>query len=169
MTATDHTPAVAAGRRQQGRRRPRLVTAAATIAGFVGVTALGGGVEMLLYPHGNQFVPGAWLADMPLIDSLVLPGLVLGGGFGVGGIVTTYGLLRRPRWRTLDRLQRRTGRHWSWLATLALGVGLATWVLLEVALIPQRSPIEVLYAALAAALVVLPLQRSVREHLTETS
>ena len=42
-------------------------------------------------------------------------------------------------------------------------------MLLEVAFIPQRSPIEVLYAALAAALVVLPLQRSVRDHLTETS
>ena len=168
MTATDDT-AVAAGRRQQGRRRPWLVTATATAAGFVGVTAFGGGVEMLLFPHGNQFVPGAWLADVPLIDSWVLPGLVLGVGFGVGGIATTYGLLRRPRWRALDGVQRRTGRQWSWLATLALGTGLAGWVLLEVAFIPQRSPIELLYAALAAALVVLPLQRSVREHLAQTS
>lgn len=169
MTATDDTAAVAPGRRQQGRRRPRLVTATAAAAGFVGVTALGGGVEMLLFPRGNQFVPGAWLADVPLIDSWVLPGLVLGVGFGVGGVVTAYGLLRRPRWRAADRLQRRTGRHWSWLAALALGAGLAGWVLLEVAFIPQRSPIELLYAALAAALIVLPLQRSVREHLTQTS
>lgn len=77
---------------------------------------------MLLFPQGNAFVPGAWLDGVPVGDSWVLPGLVLGGVFGVGGVV-------------------------------------------ELALIPQRSLIEVLYAALAIGLVVLPLGRRAREHL----
>jgi hypothetical protein len=159
---TADRPAVA---RRRDDRRPRLVVAAAGVAGFVGVTALGGGIEMLLFPRGNEFVPGAWLDGVPLVDSWVVPGLVLGGVFGIGGLAVTYGLLRRPRWRALDGLERRSGRHWSWLATVGLGAGLAAWVLVEVVLIPQRSAIETMCAALAAVLIVLPLQRSVRGHL----
>jgi hypothetical protein len=146
-------------------RRPWPVTATAAMAGFVGVTAVGGGVEMLRFPHGNQFVPGAWLDGIPVIGSWVVPGLVLGGVFGGGGLATAYGLLRRPRWRACDSLERWSGRHWSWLASVGLGTGLAAWVAVEVALIPQRSPIEAFYTALAAGLVVLPLQRRSREHL----
>lgn len=149
--------------------RPRLVSAAAAATGFVGATAVGGGIEMLLFPAGNGYVPGAWLNGIPLIDSWVLPGLVLGVGFGVGGVVTAYGLLRRPAWRAARRLEQRSGRHWSWLGTLALGVGLQAWVALEMAVISQRSPLEALYAGLGFAMVALPLTPSVQRYLSVTA
>jgi hypothetical protein len=60
---------------------------------FLGVTALGGGVEMVVFRAGNSHLPCAWLDSIPLVDSWPVPGLVLGLGFGVGLLVTAYALL----------------------------------------------------------------------------
>lgn len=135
---------------------------------FVGVTAVGGGVEMWLYPDGNEFVRTEWLHDLPLVDTWRLPGLVLGLGLGVGSLVAAFGLLRRPRWRMLAPVQRVTGRHWSWAATALVGIALGGWILLEVVLLPQRSTIEALYGALAAGLVGLCSTASLRRSLALT-
>lgn len=62
---------------------------------FVGVTAVAGGAEMILFPHGNVF-------------------------------------------------------------------GLAGWILIEIVLIPERSAIEALYAAIAGGLLVLCAMPSFR-------
>ncbi|MFY1633153.1 hypothetical protein ACN27F_07675 [Solwaraspora sp. WMMB335] len=144
---------------------PWTVKVAAGSLFFLGVTAVGGGAEMWLYPHGNDFVPGEWLHDLPLIDTWRLPGLVLGVGLGLGSLITAFGLLRRPRWRRLAPVERLTGRHWSWAATGLSGIALGGWILLEVVLLPQRSMIEVLYGALAAGLVGLCSTASLRRSL----
>lgn len=57
--------------------------------------------------------------------------------------------------RVLSRAERVTGRHWSWAATGLMGAGLAGRILLEVALVPERSTIEAIYGAIAAGLLVL--------------
>ena len=142
-------------------KRPFTGKAAIGALGFVGVTAVAGGFEMLAFPEGNVFVKQEWLDDLPVSDYR-LPGLVLGVGLGVGSLVTAYGLLRRPEWRRLAGLERATGRHWSWSATAATGAGLAGWILLEVVLIPERSAIEALYGALAAGLLGVCATRSFR-------
>ncbi|WJK35081.1 hypothetical protein [Solwaraspora sp. WMMA2065] len=150
------------------RSRPWTVRVAAGLLIFVGVTAVGGGVEMWLYPYGNEFVRTEWLRDLPLIDTWRLPGLVLGAGLGLGSLVSAFGLLRRPRWRWLAPVQRVTGRHWSWAATGVSGIALGGWILLEVVLLPQRSIIEALYGILAAGLVGLCSTASLRRSLALT-
>lgn len=132
-----------------------LTTRIATGAlSFVGATAIAGGVEMVLFPNGNVFVKEEWLDALPVSDYR-LPGVVLGLGLGLGSLVAAVGVHRRPRWRTLVRIERATGLHWSWSATGLIGAGLAAWILLEVALIPERSAIEALYGAIAAGLLIL--------------
>lgn len=144
--------------------RPATERTAIGMLGVVGTTAAAGGVELLLYPHGNAYVEPEWLEDLPVADYR-LPGLLLSGVVGGSSLVAAYGLVRRPRWRWLAPLERRTGRHWSWTATGLAGVGLAVWIGVEVALLPERSPIEALYAALAGGLIALPLTRSFRRSL----
>ncbi len=148
-----------------GPQRPLSNKAAVGVLGFVGVTAVAGGFEMLVFPTGNVFVKEAWLDDLPVSDYR-LPGLVLGLGLGVGSLVTAYGLVRRPAWRWLRSVERATGRHWAWTGTVGIGAGLAGWILLEVALIPERSAIEALYGALAVGLLAVSATRSFRTALS---
>lgn len=65
-------------------QRPRTVMVELVLLGFLAVTAIGGGLEMLLFPQGNPFVKAAWLDSVP-VDDWVIPGLILGVGFGLLG------------------------------------------------------------------------------------
>ena len=138
-------------------RQPLPVKLAIGLLGFLGVTALGGGVELTFGILGTDQFPADWLDRIPLIDSWVLPGLVLGIGFGLGSLLVGYGLLRRPRWPWLAGFERLTGHHWSWAATVLIGLGHIGWILLEVAYLPALSPLELLYGGIGVALVLLPL------------
>jgi hypothetical protein len=146
-------------------RRPRLATTITAILAFLGITAVGGGAEMLLYPAGNAFLPARWLDDIPLVDSWLVPGLVLGLGFGVGSLLTAFGVLRRPRWRPAAGVERLTGQHWSWSATVVLGVAMIAWIALEAAYLPARSWLEVVYGLTGIALAALPWFPAVRRYL----
>ncbi len=139
-------------------------TIAAGALGFVGLTAVAGGVEMVLFPEGNVFVKQEWLDSLP-VESYRLPGVVLGAGIGVGSLVTVFGLRRRPHWSLLGGVERVTRLHWSWAGTGLMGASLAGWILLEVALIPERSAIEALYGAIAAGLLGLTASPSFRQAL----
>lgn len=151
--------------RAAGTRRPIVVRLIIGLLVFLGVTALGGGFEMILFPEGNDFLPAEWLGGLPLVDSWLIPGLVLGIGFGAGSLITAYGVSRRPRWGWLDFAERAGGPAWPWLATLLIGVGLDVWILLELIYLPARSWLEVVYGLIGAALTLLPLSPAVRDHL----
>ncbi len=150
------------------RSRPVAVWVICGLLTFLGLTALGGGGEMLLVPDGNQFVPGEWLDGIPLIDSWIVPGLVLGVIFGIGSLLTAAGLIWRPHWGPLRLAENWTGRHWAWVATLLLGVGLVVWIGLEVILIPERNVIEAVYGTVAVALIALVSTPRVRDYLART-
>jgi hypothetical protein len=141
--------------------RPAATWTTAGVLAFLGVSAAAGGVAML----SGYAAPDAWLDAIPLIDSWVLPGLVLAAGFGAGSLLTAWGVVRRPRWRLLRPLERRTGHHWSWTATLLIGLGQLAWIGLELAYLPEMSALQAVYGATGAALAVLPLTRPVRADL----
>lgn len=159
-------PGAPGGSRANARiRRPLAVIAAVVALAFLGLTALGGGIEMLAFPHGNRFVKAEWLDHIPLLDTWVVPGLVLGVVFGLGSFAVGFGLLRKPDWPWLAWLSRRSGKHWSWAATIMMGFALLAWLLLELLLIPERSVIEAVYSAVGVLLIVAPLLASARQYL----
>ena len=149
-------------------RRPVALIVVSAMTAFLGLTAVAGGTEMVAFRSGNSFLPPAWLDRLPLVDSWLGPGLVLGLGFGVGALVATYGLLRRPRWRLTAPVERLTGQHWSWVASVLLGIGLVVWIALEVIYLPDRSWLELVYGLLGMLLAALPWSRPVRADLRVT-
>lgn len=157
-------------------RRPPPVVATISVLGFLGVTAVGGGVELVVFRRGGPYTPSEWLERIPVLDTFLVPGIVLGAGFGAGSLATAYGMLRQPSSGPLRRLETRTGRHWSWGATVGLGGAFALWLLTELTLLggpagrepDDRVAASVTYAvfgSVAAALLTLPQLRSVRAHL----
>jgi len=144
--------------------RPRTVAAILTLLVFLGVTATAGGIGML---SGIDALapPDAWLDDVPVIHSWLIPGLVLGIGFGVGSLFTAYGMFRRMTIHRLTALQSVTHHHWSWIATILIGTGQALWISLELVYLPDPSFLQAVYLPVGLALFALPLTRSARAHL----
>ncbi|GAA2626223.1 hypothetical protein [Paractinoplanes durhamensis] len=109
----------------------------AGVLSFLGVTAVGGGVAILV----GATPPSSWLDNVPLISGWTIPGLVLALGFGAGSLLVTWGVLR--------------GLRWSRAAVLLDGLGLVVWIALEIAYLPQTSWLQWLYAAAGLALLLL--------------
>lgn len=67
---------------------------------------------------------------------------------------------------TLLAFQGLTGHHWSWIGSVALGLGLVAWILAELWLLPdQLWALQGLYLAVGAAIVGLACSPQVRARL----
>jgi hypothetical protein len=129
------------------------------VLAFLGVSAVPGSL-VLLVPAWTP--PRSWLDDVPLITSWLIPGLVLGIGFGLGSLVAAWGVWKGPRLGAFAGIERVVRHHWSWVATLALGIGQVTWISLELAYLPDPSPLQAIFGTVGLTLCVLPLVPSVR-------
>jgi hypothetical protein len=138
------------------------VWTAVGVLAFLGISAIAGGVAMVL-DVGTP--PDDWLERIPVIDTWMVPGLVLVVGFGFGSLLSGYGMLRRPRWAWLHPVERLTRHHWSWAATVLIGLGQIAWIVVELVYLPEPSALQVVYGGVGAALLLLALLPAVRRHL----
>lgn len=161
-------------------RRPTSVKWTVGILTFLGITALGGGIEMLLFYEGNEYLPADMLERIPF-ETFIVPGLVLGIVFGVGSLFVAWGMWRRPDFAGLRWLERSTERHWSWAGVVLIGVGFTMWMITEISMLgtpwaQAEASGEMmawilygLYGATAISLLVLPQLKPVREYMTRHS
>lgn len=146
-------------------RRPTTVVGVFGLLLILGVGAVGGGTALVIGVEGAR-PPDAYLNDLPLITNWVIPGLILAIGFGLGSLLTAYGVWRRPQWEWAQRLVAFTRHHWAWLATLLLGVGQMVWIIIELVSIPF-SFLMPTFGLVGLALSLLPLTPSCRRYLAE--
>jgi hypothetical protein len=144
--------------------RPFPVVVILTLLIALGMGAVGGGWAMTFGIEGESIMSDEYLDALPLVDSWVIPGLVLLIGFGLGSLLAAYGVWRRPRWSWLAGLEQITGHHWSWLATILIGAGQVVWITLELVSIPF-SVLMAVFGPLGLALALLPLTPSARLYL----
>ena len=116
-------------------------TATISLTGFVGITAVLGGMELITGFPVEQ--PPEWLEGTPF-SSYVVPGIALTAVVGGSALAALALALRDdPRWP---------------VASGAAGTVLVGWITAEVVLLAQPDPpstIEVAYSGLGAVLVSL--------------
>lgn len=156
---------VAVSTRLRAAHRSGLVRLTLVFLFFLGVSALAGGIALVFGGASGMQPPPEWLDAIPLVRSWFIPGLVLGLGFGVGSLVAGFGVFSRPRWPRLAGLEALTGHHWSWLATILLGVGHVIWIGLELVYLPEYSVLQAVYGPVGLALAVLPFTAPVSRYL----
>lgn len=133
---------------------------------------------MLIFREGNRYLPAEFLDQIPLIESFVLPGLVLALIFGVGSLILAWGVSGRPAIEWLKGIESWTGHHWSWAGLVALGIAFTTWMVVEIALLgppwDSDTPADAaaawilygIYGATAVALLVVPQLPAIKDHLS---
>jgi hypothetical protein len=107
---------------------------------LLGIGALAGGVALVAKPDGSVMqMPERLLAGSPFPDFFV-PGLILGGLFGVGSVVVTVIGLRR--WRIAPFL------------AFAIGCGQMIWIVVELAIMKELSVLHPIYFGLGLVIAV---------------
>lgn len=115
-----------------------------------GLSGLAGGFGLIADPSGAALgIPLEWLRGSPFTDYLV-PGIVLLTVLGIGPLIAAWGL--------------RTKRPWSVPGALLIGVTLLVWIGVEIAVVGYQPepPLQLVYAALGVAIVVLSRLPSVQ-------
>lgn len=130
---------------------PGVLRALIFVLAVQGMSGLAGGFSLISDPTGAAIgLPLEWLRGSPFSDYFV-PGLVLFTALGVGPLVVAWAL-----W---------TDRSWSLRAALLIGVALLVWIGVEITVIGYQSdpPLQLVYGALGAAIVVLSTLPPVRD------
>ena len=128
---------------------------------LLGTGGLYGGIAMLIDPTGGLLQLTEVLPLLPVSD-YILPGLFLLVAMGLAPIALAYGLLARPDWSCAQALSGWSRHHWAWTGTLALGVTLATWLIVQGLLIGFNWPIQYITAADGLLIMLLALTPAVR-------
>ena len=124
-------------------RRMSLAIAASVFEVILGIGALGGGLALMLGPHGEILpLPMSLLKGAPF-DSYFEPGLILFTVLGVGPLAVARLAWRRQRWAPL--------------LTLGVGVALVIWMAVEIAIIGYANdpPLQPIYLGLGVAIVLV--------------
>jgi hypothetical protein len=104
---------------------------AAGLLVWLGIGALAGGAALVAAPDGSVMqMPLSWLAGSPFADFFV-PGLILGGLFGIGSLAVAVLGLRHLRVAPF--------------LAFAIGVGMMIWIVVELAIIKGVSILHPLY------------------------
>jgi hypothetical protein len=132
----------------QQQDRPLTLWALIATVGVLGVSGLAGGGQFILAPSGRLIsISPTLLAGSPF-ESYLVPGLVLFSILGVFPLVVVYGLYRRKRW--------------AWPATIAVGVALVVWVLVEGVVIGFGKRLQYPHLVQGVVIVGLAVLPSVR-------
>jgi hypothetical protein len=152
----------------QGNARPFTVWVLILLQFLLGLGALAGGAVFLLAPDGSLIqMPLSSLRYTPFSDFAV-PGMLLFTFVGIYPVAIAYSLWRRPAWRWPDVLNPFKRMHWSWAGSLAAGVIVIIWIIVEVLLIRGVAFLHILYIAWGGVLILLTLLPDVRRYLARS-
>lgn len=131
---------------------------------FLSTGGFYGGILMLTDPSGSSLQMDSVLPQL-LVPDYTLPGFFLLIVMGLTPLFLTFDLLARPKWIPLPILFH---HYRAWTMTLALGMALMLWLVLQAFLIGFQWPIQYVTAVNCLLIIVLALMPQVRNHFVIT-
>ena len=123
--------------------RPRYAWIAAGLEVFTAVGAIPVGLLFLSDPTGASVgLTHGWIERTPF-GSYIVPGLYLVAVNGLAMLVAAWLIVRR-----------RAAAPWL---TGMLGIGLVIWILVQVAVLPELSSLQAVFAAVGLALIAVSI------------
>lgn len=144
--------------------RPPAVRALVVLHAVLGVGAIGGGLTLIADPSGGRMAMPLAVLDGTPFSSFLVPGLILFLVLGVVPVLTGLALWFRPDVALFSAVEDRTKLHVALLASVAVGVALVIWIVVQGAMIGMASPLQWSYLVLGFVIVGLSARGNVRRH-----
>lgn len=150
--------------RHQFHWPPGPVTALAVLLGLLVIGALQGGLAMVTNPIDPLGMSPDFLDGTPVADYF-WPGMFL-LGVAVASVVTVVGLLFPWKWDWANRIEGFVGYRWPWIGSIAIGVVLLSFEIIELFMVPFHPVMHPLLIAASIAIVLLAVTPSTRHYLS---
>lgn len=116
-----------------------LARALTTLCLFIGLTAIAGGVELVLFRDGASWLPPLSVLEGTPFRDFAVPGGLLFCFVGVPNLVAAVAVLRR--------------RRWSGVGAIVAGGAISIWIAAELTLLRAPTATEAIYLGLGLATV----------------
>ncbi len=136
---------------------------------FMIFLALGGAVGAYYFlsdPSGTSIGMQKELALLP-VPNYTLPGIFLLVVMTITPLFLTVGLIAKPEIPLLRTLFRFAPYHWSWTGSVALGIILIVWLVVEAYFIGVTAPIQYVTALNGILILILPFVPAIRKYYQE--
>lgn len=131
---------------------------------LLGVGAVVSGAMLVAAPDGHLLQMPLHMLQYSPFPNFLIPGVILTTLLGIYPLVVAHSLWKRPAWRWPDVINPFKRNHWSWAGSLAAGVIVVIWIIVEVIMLRSVGFLHVLYFVWGFALILLTLAPGVRRH-----
>lgn len=120
---------------ESSRSKPAALTILIATELIFAILGFGSAFGMLSSPSGKGMGLSQDLLENTPVGDFTLVGLFFLAFYGVLPTVAVYGLITKKRWRWTDVVNKWTGQHWAWTASVALGIVLLLWIVVELSML----------------------------------
>lgn len=130
----------------------------------LGIGAIFGGLGLVIDPSGELIKMPISLLEYSPFSNFLIPGIILLVMLGILPLVVSYGLIRKPHWELVTKLNLFPEKHWAWTYSLYIGFILIIWITVQVYLIKQIAMVHVVYIFLGLIIQATTLLPSVQNY-----
>lgn len=146
--------------------RPAALKALIVTEAIFAFLGFASGFLLLLSPSGKAMGLSLDLLENTPVGDFALVGLFFIAFYGLLPSLAVYGLLTKKRLRLTESLDRWTGQHWAWTASVAEGLIMLLWIGVELVLLGFLSGVggvlQVIITCLGLLILGLAARPSVR-------
>lgn len=136
------------------------------LLGFLSAGAFYGGIGLIIKPDGSLFQMPVSLLEGSVFSSFFVPGIILMIMFGILPVLSIIGLIRRPDYMLLRRINLLSDHHPAWTFSIYIGFGLIIWINVQTLIFNSVAIIHTVYSSLGILIVCVallpPLRNSYR-------
>ncbi len=148
-----------------GSRRPLALRSLIALLVFQGLTALGGGLAFIAEPNGALVgIKRSVLQNTP-VGSFLIPGLLLAIPLGLVPLLIARDIAHNWRHPWAARVELLIGVSVGWAGSLAVGLGLIVWIVVEYLMIDYHW-LQAVMGVVGVAITALTLLPSIRRRFT---
>lgn len=130
------------------------------VLGFLAVSALGGGIILMISPDGELIgLPLSEFKNLPF-DSFLIPGIILFFVLGVIPALLIIALLKKPESKIAEAFNIYKDMHWSWTFCIYIAFALIGWIHIELIFLAGKvhwlQTVYMFYAILMLIIALLP-------------
>jgi hypothetical protein len=150
------------------KSRPVAVYVLVALEALLAFLGFFSGISFLTSPSGESHGMDTTVLEGTPVGDFTLVGLFFVIAYGILPALAIYGILKLPRWRWTDAVNKWTKQNWAWTAIAATGVILIVWIAVEVAFIgsPDGFPriLQVMMTLLGIVILALAMLPRVRAY-----
>jgi hypothetical protein len=132
------------------------------LLGFLSLSAIVGGILLILSPQGSGIEMPIKLLDNSPFKNFLIPGIILLVIFGLIPIYIIYALKKKPENRFMQKLNLLHDHHFAWTFAVYTGFGQIIWINVQTLIMNSVVIIHTFYSSLGILIVCIALLPEIR-------